>query len=187
MPSSEVTISATKHNFLILIGPLCGAISRGAAADATVELQAQDVVAKLSQQTNSVVTVFEIQLNLKVTNRSDKPINVPTLGRINDTTTFVTAVETQRVDGSWSFLSQASFYGTETTKYANCSSLRPGASRAVEGLVYVLPLLKARARELGKEPKLRVSVVMFCRAADGVLNVSATTEPFRLLLPTSDQ
>jgi len=163
-------------------------LSIAAGADSAPELKAQNVVASLSNQTTSIVTVYDIHFDLKLTNKSDKPIRIPKAVRTSGVTTvFVSAIERQQTEDNWTFLNQSSFYGTSSTKYADCSLLAPGESAEIQLANYGLPLLKERARELGKEPTLRASVTLFCKATGGVLNTSGTTVPFQLHLPAEDQ
>ena len=160
------------------------------AADKEPDSRAQHAAAVLSELTNADFTVFEIQLDLQLTNRSEKAINVPTppSDASRATTGIVLGVQSQQPDGSWKYLNQASFYGSETTKYANCSPLAPGATTEINGLARKLPLLKARAQELGGEPTLRLDIMILCRTLDDtVVNVSTTTAPFRLRLPNADK
>jgi len=176
------------RNVVSVVAVFSLSFSIAAGADSGVELTAQNVAASLSNQTNSIVTVYDIHFDLKLTNKSGKSIRIPKAARTSGVTTaFVNAIERQQTGDNWTFLNQASFYGTSSTKYADCSLLAPGASAEIHLSDYVLPLPKERARELGKEPTLRASVTLFCKAASGVLNTSGTTLPFQLRLPALDQ
>jgi hypothetical protein len=169
---------------------LFGGLSAAAASDAPLDSRAQRAAAVLSESTNEAVTVYEIRFGLRLSNRSEKTVSIPTLpvGMTGATTGFVLSVQSQQADGRWKYLNQASFYGTEATRYADCSPLAPGATAGINDLVHVLPLLRARAQELGTEPILRLGVMVFCRKPDGtVLNLTTTTEPFQLHLPTIDK
>ena len=162
--------------------------SFGAGAESGLELEVQDIAATLSGQTTSTVTVYELHFDLKVTNKSARPVRIPkAVSAFGVTTVFVSAIERQQTDGDWTFLSQSSFYGTNRMKYTDCSPLAPGKSAEIRVSNYVLPLPRVTARELGNEPTLRASVMLFCKATGGFKYTSGTTAPFELTLPTVDQ
>ena len=163
-----------------------GGISATRAANLP-ESRVRNVEIALSEETNESFIFFKIRFDLEVKNQSDKLISVPARSGDSDNvvTGFVLAVQRQMEDGSWKYLSQAPYYGSSETKYADCSSLRPGQTTEINSLIHVLPLAQMRARELGSEPTLRVDVMIFCKESDGtIVNVTTRSAPFSSRLPT---
>ncbi len=176
---------------LFLAAALFARPSIAIAADPPPESQVQHAVAAISKSDDpDVVTIYQLSFDLRLTNRSETTINVPvsTAGPAELVTYEVHGVQSQQADGSWKYLIQSSFYGTETTKYADCSSIAPGATAEIKDLSNALVLLKRRAQELGKEATLRLDIWFFCRKPDGTVPYnSTTTAPFHVHLPYSDK
>ena len=175
---------------LILAVVTCGNLSTAIAADIALSSQVHLAVATVSESATGDVAAYQIRFDLELMNASGKVINIPTLPpkTTGVSTQAVLGVQVQQADGSWKYLSQGSYYGATTAEYAACSSLDPGATAEISGIVHRMPLLKARAQELGREPTLRLNIMVFCRKPDDtVLTVSTTTGPFRLSLPNTDK
>jgi hypothetical protein len=174
---------------LILATVTCGNLSTAVAADIALSSRVHLAAATLSESTNLDIAAYQLRFNLELMNASGKAINIPTVSKtIGVSTQAVLGVQIQQADGSWKYLSQGSYYGTTTTEYAACSLLDPGATAEINGIVHRMPMLKARAQELGREPTLRLNITIFCKKPDEtVVNVSTTTAPFRLTLPSTDK
>ena len=138
---------------MVKLGLAVGWLPMAMAAEGQLESQVRNALMELSQSTHADVAVYNVRFGLLVTNRSDRNVRIPAItgGGSETTRDAVLSVQRREADGSWKFLSQESFYGTERTKYVDCVSLGPGATAEIKGLVDVLPLLKARATELGRE------------------------------------
>jgi hypothetical protein len=158
-----------------------------AAQNVVLESSAQHPTATLSESTSKRVTIYQLQFDLELTNRSDRVIALPgpSHGTAGVADAVVLAVEVQLADGSWKILTEGSFYGDNSTKYSDCAAVPPGAITRMTALHVTLPMLNTRATELGTQPRLRLSINMYCKKPDDKVSYQATTTAaLQVLLPS---
>ena len=97
---------------------------------------------------------------------------------------FVLSVQSQLPNGSWTNLTQSSWYGTGSETYESCTALPPGGTEEFGGMVSNFGILKEQIAKLGVEPTIRLFVMFFCRQPDGkVITTTFPSEGFSLRLP----
>ena len=160
-------------------------ISSPAANDQPLTARLQPAAVTPVDMGDSGIAVFEAPFSPRVTNQSSMPILLPRVASGEDTERIAVIVKHLKLpDGTWKYLSQASWYGTSTTKYDPCISVPPGSVAEYPAVPYRLFLIPNQLADLGKESTLKYSLWLFCQMPDGkVLTQSVTTEPFVLRLP----
>lgn len=171
---------------LSLGAALVNALPTAAGAGPPIRADIQQALATAEISDDPDVAIYRLNLDVLLTNRSEKPINVPTGANDTSETTriAVIGVQSRRQDGPWTTVNQSSWYGTGSEKYDSCTSIPPAGTAALRGLPSGLVLLKKQLAALGSEPTMRFSLIIFCRQADGkVLTTFVPTEAFTLRLP----
>jgi hypothetical protein len=156
------------------------------AAQQTVQAEIQNLQATPDTSDDPDVGIYKLRFDVRLTNRSEKPISVPRQMTDDQTTTriFVLGVQSRRKDGPWTNLVQSSWYGVGTEKYDPCVTIPPSDTAAFGGAASGLVLLKKQLASLGNEPTLRFHLMFFCQQPDGkVLTTVVPTEAFSLPLP----
>lgn len=128
---------------------------------------------------------FKLNLDIRVTNRTERPVDLPKSRREGGRTTrvVVMGVQAKQPDGSWSYIVQSSWYGSATDKFESCAVLKPGGVAEYKNVKSGLLLLKTQVAKLGHEPTMRFDLMTFCRQPDGsVLTKNVRTHEFKLRL-----
>jgi len=171
---------------LALSAALVGVLPTATGADEVLRAEVQHALATPDSSEDPDVAIYKLQFDLRLTNRSAKPINIPRLETHgNDTTRFeVLDVQSKRPGEDWTNVIQSSWYGLGTEKYDPCTLLSPAATAEIEGVASGLILLTKQLTSLGSEPTIRLHLMIFCRQPDGkVITTAVPTEAFSLRLP----
>jgi hypothetical protein len=158
-------------------------------ADETLRAEAQHAQATPATSEPNVAR-FNLTFDLRLTNRSTKPINIPKPEtNLADTTRIsVLGMQHRQPDGLWFNVFQASWYGIGTEKYDPCISIPPSGAAQIDGVASSIILLKKELGSLGSEPTLRLHLLIFCQQSDGkVLSITVPTEAFSLRLPAQSR
>jgi hypothetical protein len=164
------------------------------ASDDNIRAEIQPVFVASTDLGDPDVVAFIVRFDLRLTNGSAEPIELPKPGSDrNVTREFVLAIQSQAPDGSWKNVIQSSFYDTGTLKYDSCVSVPPSAGQQFTGLESRLTLLRKQLTDLGTHPIIRFNVMTFCKQQNGTSEVSlrggnvaskvVMTEPFSIRLP----
>lgn len=130
---------------------------------------------------------FKLKFDLRLTNRSEKPLNAPEVAARGDQTTriAVLGVQWRQSDGSWTNLVQSTWVDDGRIQYQPCRSVASGGTVEIDDIASGLLLFKTQVVKLGQDPILRFNVTMFCRQSDGtVVSQNATTDALSIHLPT---
>jgi hypothetical protein len=168
-----------------LAAGLVGLVSaRGSDQDIRTEIR--HPVATPYHTEDPDVAAFRLKFAIRLTNPSERPVNLPRSGTDGDemTRAAVIAVESKQSDGAWKYVVQSTWVDDGKIKYEPCTSLPPGGTVEIENLPSGLLLLKKQLADLGGEPTVRFGLWLLCRQPDGkVVITSATTDEFGLRLP----
>jgi hypothetical protein len=181
IPHTAIARNLALLVLLVVIG------SPATAAEETIRVDVERVLAKPVRSQNPDVAKYGLQFDLRLTNGSQKSVNVPALDTADGETTriFLLDVQSKLPDGPWTNVIQSSWYGLGTEKYDLCKPLVPAATTEIGGLTSQLLLLKKQLASLGGASTVRFYVMMFCRQSDGkVVTTTLPTEGFSLRLPT---
>lgn len=155
-------------------------------ADETFLAEAQHALATPVHSDDPEVATLKLTFDLRLTNRSTKPVNIPKpeTGSSDTTRIVVLGLQSRRPDGPWSNVFQASWYGIGAEKYDPCISIPPSGTIQIDSVESGLVLLRKHLASLGGEPTLRLHLLIFCQQPDGkVLSTTVPTEAFSLRLP----
>ncbi len=137
---------------------------------------------------SSDVAGFELTIDLRLTNRSEEFTSIPDVRVDSNEATWITfdGVLSQRPDGTWGYVVNPGLpVYPENTRYASCTSLRPGATADFSGVKTRFAMLDKRRAGLGSKPNVRLNLVLLCRQPDGkVITKILATDPFVVSLPS---
>jgi len=131
---------------------------------------------------------YILRFDLKLTNRSTKPMTFPTLGVDNGSNEIgVQGVQVRLADGSWANIMMWDWVEPDpaTSKYNSCASAPPGVTTEFKGRTSQFNLLKERWANLGRELTIRLYLDLICSDSGRKVFKNATTEPFSIRLPDS--
>jgi hypothetical protein len=170
---------------VLILAALAGVVP-GFGSDQSIQAQVERAATTPYRTDDPDVAGFKLTLDIRLTNRSGGPLDLPKAGTVSDGTTriAVLGLEAKRPDGSWSHVVQSSWYDTGTIKYESCGSLPPGGTVEFSDSPSGLVLLKKQLAGLGSDPTVRFSLMVFCRQPDGkVVTKTVTTDGVDLRLP----
>jgi hypothetical protein len=154
--------------------------------DQNIRAEVQHARATPSSSENPEIAMYGTNFDILLTNRSEKPINIPKSEADDGGTTriAVLGVQYKPQGGVWKYILQSSWMDVGTVKYASCTSLPPSGTADFGGLADQLAIAKELQADVGSEPTLRFNLTIFCRRSDGkVVSTSVNTEAFVLRLP----
>jgi len=165
---------------------LWGIGTTAAKGQQDIRAEVQHALATPYTSSNREQVMYEMQFDVRLTNRSEESINIPKpeIGRRDATRIVVLGVDFKSSGGSWANVLMSSFMDAGTLKYDPCISLPPGGTAVIGDAPGVLIMTKDRAGDMGSEPILRFYLMSCCRRPDGkVVTKTVPTEPFSLHLP----
>ena len=170
---------------LLTAAALPGLVS-ALSSDPPIRAEVQHPLATPDRANDPDVAAFKLKFDVRLTNRSEKVMDLPAFSADEDDTTrmAVLGVQAKQRDGTWAFISQSSWYDDGKIKYQSCRSLLTGETGEITGVVSGLFMLRKQLVSLGGEPIVRLNLMIFCRQPDGkVRTASVTTDEFGLRLP----
>ena len=170
---------------ILILAALSGAVPSLSSQQA-VRVEVQHALATPYRADDPDVAAFKLKFDVRLTNRSGGPVDIPRseTGHGGTTRVAVLGVQAKRPDGRWTHVVQSSWYDVDTIKYESCTSLPPGGAAEFANLPSGLLLLNTQLAGLGNEPTVRFNLMIFCRQPDGkVLTTTVTTDGFDLRLP----
>lgn len=168
---------------LLVLSVLSGVAVVGVDSGQPIRVEVQRVLVCPYRSDDPDLATFKLKLSVRLTNRSQEPVLVPTSGTGDRDATRVALLGVQARDATraWAHIVQSSWYDSGTVKYQACASLPPGAVAEFRNVSSGLVLMNAQLARLGSEPTVRFDLMILCRRQDGkVLSTSATTEEFKL-------
>ena len=156
-------------------------VPRAAAADQHVGAEIQHLSAVPISSGDRDISMYKTTFDLRLINRTAGPMVIPQAETASGDATriVVIGVQHKRSDGSWTYVTQSSWYGDRDTKYAECTTLTTSEAGVIGGLVSGLTLMKQQAVELGSQPILRFDLLMMCKQPHGeVVSKTVKTEEF---------
>jgi len=176
--------TAIVTKIVLLLAALGCGLPNAHAADPGVRGEVRTVTITLDPSDDPAVAIYLMKFDLRLENRSTEPVNIPKSAAGGHETVVLLGLQTERPDGSWMNLIQATWLGDATTKYEACVSVPAAATAEIGGVHSGFVLLEKGRKDLGSEPTVRLNLMLLCQLPDGkVLNTSVTTEAFSIRLP----
>ncbi len=135
---------------------------------------------------------YSTKFDLRLTNRSDKPVNLPT-PRIWDARLIgidASGTELKRPFDTWKplligdVLIPTSWLTDGVHKFERCTSVRPGQAVDIQDVAGLIIVMRNRVEEIGTQPTLRLGLTLLCVGDDAKLVWNgATTDEFTIRLP----
>lgn len=169
-----------------LVGTLCLAW-----ADSGIRVEVRHATATLEPTADHDVYMLKLNSSLRVTNRSVKVLDFPTLGVDENDAISVSLIgmQSKEPDGKWISLGQASLYDAGTTKYAQCTSLLPRRLAEIKSVSLRWAILRQQIASVRGQPTFRLNLYLSCRKADGTvrgLHVTTDDVQIGLIVPGPD-
>jgi len=169
---------------VLILAALAGAVP-GFGSDQPIQAQVEHATATPYDTDDPDLAGFKLKLEVRLTNRSEVPLDLPKTGREIGGTTRVAVlnVEVKRPDGGWAYVVQSSWYDTGSIKYESCGSLPPGGVGEFSDLPSGFVILKRQLAGLGSGATVRFGLMILCREPGGkVVTKAVTTDGVELRL-----
>lgn len=169
---------------ILMVAAFCGGVPGVTFAQA-FRAEVRGALATPAHADDPEVVIINLDLDLRLTNRSMKAAEVPKrqVNGSEATAIAVLGVESKQVDGNWTTLVRSSWYDAGTNKYESCRSLSPGEALEFRNVPGEFVLLRRQFAGLANDPTVRLRLMVVCRNSDGkVLTAEVITDAFRLRL-----